>query len=473
MRPDPLLSPVARRHLRLLLRAVAPIAAGLERRFRVLLRERRYDSAHCRALVAITAIGATRVRTLPNFLEEVEYQGRRLAKLNLPLEDVTDLMAMFNELLDSALGGHFAPSREQLHLVVTQALQRAYYQVREAEAQVFFGLYEAQTEATGLDDLLERLVRILTRAFPARAGRLLLLDRAPAGKLARPLYIEAGAPEESLLAVPQRFASYWSIPVGTRALIQLGFETAYPWLPRERSLLQAVAARCCEAIERTRVTAEIRRLQAAAHHAEEQERRRIGRELHDEAAQSMLLLRLQLEMMERDASPELRIKLAESRLIVERTIDELRRIVAALSPAVLERLGLERALRHLGAKLNKLHPVETRLRISRGMNGLPRETQEVIYRVAQESLQNVCKHSHATQVKLSLTSADKNIRLSVQDNGAGFCTESALVQPLSFGLAGMKERAALLGGALEIRSAPGRGAAVLLTLPRESGSNEE
>jgi signal transduction histidine kinase len=95
-------------------------------------------------------------------------------------------------------------------------------------------------------------------------------------------------------------------------------------------------------------------------------------------------------------------------------------------------------------------------------------TQEVIYRVAQECLQNIAKHSGATQVNLSLRSADKSIRLSVADNGAGFCAETARNQPMSFGLAGMRERAALLGGTLAVRSAPGEGARITLQLPRSS-----
>src|ERR1035441_949179 len=85
----------------------------------------------------------------------------------------------------------------------------------------------------------------------------------------------------------------------------------------------------------------ILRLEAKAWRAEEEERRRIGRELHDEAGQSLLALRLQLEMMERDAGAEMRARLAEARGIAEHTVNELRRIVAALSPSVLERLGLE------------------------------------------------------------------------------------------------------------------------------------
>jgi two-component system sensor histidine kinase UhpB len=93
---------------------------------------------------------------------------------------------------------------------------------------------------------------------------------------------------------------------------------------------------------------EVRRLQSMARRAEEQERRRIGRELHDEAGQSLLLLRLQLEMLERTAPRRLRPGLGEARGTAERIVTELRRIVAALSPAVLERLGLVPALRRAG-----------------------------------------------------------------------------------------------------------------------------
>jgi signal transduction histidine kinase len=146
----------------------------------------------------------------------------------------------------------------------------------------------------------------------------------------------------------------------------------------------------------------------------------------------------------------------------------LRRIVAALSPAVLDRLGLGPALRQLAMRFRSMHPAHLRLRISVPSEELSRQTQEVIYRVAQETLQNIAKHSQATDVNLSLRAADKSIRLSVADNGVGFCAEKAWRKPMSFGLAGMRERAALLGGTLAVRSAPGKGAAVTLELPLTS-----
>jgi two-component system sensor histidine kinase UhpB len=215
---------------------------------------------------------------------------------------------------------------------------------------------------------------------------------------------------------------------------------------------------------------EVRRLEAMARRAEEEERRRIGRELHDEAGQSLLLLRLQLEMLERDAPATLLLKLREAQASAETIIRDLRRIVAALSPAVLEKLGLTAAIRHLAARFRHAAPAAAvRVRIADGVDALPMEVQEVMYRVAQEGLQNIAKHARATRVNLSLDAADMCVRLRLGDNGAGFDTESAGRQTMSFGLAGMRQRADWLGGTLAVRSAPGKGTVLILQVPAPVG----
>ncbi len=468
-----LLTPAARWHTGSLARALAPAAARLDRQFRSILTRRAYDRRQIRAFLAITPAAASRLPSAPRFLEQVAYQGRRLAMLNVPPGEVSEVLREFDQLLDPVLDGQFQPAREQLHLATMLALEGAFYSVREAETQAFFGLYQAEAEAPGMREMLRHFVRILTRTFRARAGRL-LEDPVPK-KLSRPLYIERGSPDIALIADPAmrgRYASYWSYPLSETAVVQLGFAVPYPWLPRELALLEAAAERCRKALERTRLEEGFRRLEIEARQAEEQERRRIGRELHDEAGQSLLLLRLQLEMLEHDAPAALRARLAEARGIAERTVLDLRRIVSALSPAVLERLGLDAAIRHLVARFHRLHPqgnpVEIRTRLRLSSEPLPMQIQEVIYRVTQECLQNIAKHSRATRVNLSLELSDKNIRLSVKDNGAGFEAETARSKPMSFGLAGMRERAALLGGTLAVSSAPGKGVAVSLQLPRTS-----
>ena len=451
-----------------MLRALAPAAQGLDRKFRALLRKNECDAAQIPALVAITPAAAAQLGSIRGFLDQVEYQGRRLAKLNAAPAEIQEALRQFGELLDRLLETRFAPAREQLALATHFVLHDAFYQVREAEAQAFFGLYRAEAEAADLDDLLRRFVQVLAQTFRASAGRLFVHEKALPRGLRLPRYIERGDVRERLITDPQlrrRYASYWSYPIGDSAVMQLGFRVPYPWLPRERALLAAAAARCQEAIERARMTREIRRLEVESRRAEEDERQRIGRDLHDEAGQAMAFLRLQLEMMERDAPESLRHRLAEARELTAHTAVELRRIVAALSPSVLDRLGVAAAIRQLAAKFQRRHPAALQLRLSPGAAHPPGPVAEVVYRVAQECLQNIAKHSGATRVNLSLGATDKNLRLCVRDNGAGFSADKAWSKPASFGLSGMRERAGLLGGSLAVRSAPGKGTQIVLDMP--------
>ena len=342
--------------------------------------------------------------------------------------------------------------------------------MREEESQALFGIYRAGAEVADSGKLSQRLVRLLASAFRARAGGLLVKEGELDRELRQPLYIEQGTPGERWIADPAlrgRYASYWSYPLNGSAAIQLGFPVPYPWLPRELELMEAAAEHFRKAAERALLLEEVERLAAAARQAEDDERRRIGRELHDEAGQSLLSLRLQLEMMERGADPPMRACLQEARGVLERTVVELRRIIAALSPAVLERLGLARALHLLAGRFGKTFSAGVRVRVSSHLEDLPPSLQQVIYRIAQEALQNAAKHSHATIVKLSVMRADKVIRTRISDNGLGF-EAGVTAKPMSFGLAGMRERAALLGGKLTVRSARNQGTTVILELPLNS-----
>jgi signal transduction histidine kinase len=451
-----------------MLRQLAPRADQVQRQFRAWLSEAGYEAAHGEMLLAITPAAAAHCPSVNAFLKQVRSGGRRLAKWNVSLSKINRALRRFDQLASAVLEGRFAPAREQLLLATNFLLNRAFYEVREAESQAFFGLHRAEAEACDLNDLVARFARVLVKAFGADAGRLILKEEPLPPEISRPLYIERGGTGQRWIADTgwrDRHASCWSYPFGSSAVLQLGFAAANPWSAREETLLAAAAASCRKAIERTRMAQQIRRLQAESLRAEEEERRRIGRDLHDEAGQALALLRLQLEMIERDAPGRLRPRLAAIRELAVRTTVELRRIVARLSPSVLERLGLETALRLLIKRFRHAHGAQTQYRASCLREHLPRPAQEVIYRVAQECLQNVAKHSGATRVNLSLRSTDKKIRLSVRDNGAGFCADQALSKTKSFGLAGMRERALLLGGTLNISTAPGRGTEVRLDLP--------
>jgi len=467
---EPLFTAAARHHAASLARAIAPAAARLERGCRALLKRLAYDPALRRGFLAIAPAAVAQRRSLDRFLEEVEYQGRRRAKHNLRPVEVRAVLREMEKLLDPILGERFGPSREQLHLATVLALDRAFYQVREAEAQALFGIYRAEAEAADGDDFLRRVAAVLTRTFRAGAGRVLVGPGLDA-RLRRPLFIQRGTPGERLIVdagMRRRYRSYWSYPLDVSAVVQLGFAVPYPWLPRERTLLEIAAERCRGAIERARLETEVHRLEAEARCAEEEERRRIGRELHDETGQSLLLLRLQLEMMEREAHGPVVTRLKEARALVERTVIELRRLIAALGPTVVERLGMASALRHLVARFRKTLPAVVRLRMKGPVEAIPRQIQDVVYRVAQECLQNVTKHSQASTVNLSIHAADKSIGLRVSDNGTGFLAGVAAGKPMSFGLAGMRERAALLGGTIDVNGVPGKGTTVILKLPRNA-----
>ncbi len=463
-----LFTALGRRHIRGLLRAISASADALDRSFAALLGGRGHDRERVIALRALTPAAAARAASLQKFLVQVERQGERLANINVLPSEVLSALRDFDRLLDGLLQDRFRPSREQLSIATYVAVNKAFYHVRERETRAFYSFSRAEAEATGLDDLLSRFARVLGQAFHAAAGSVLWSDAGFDPRLARPVYVERGDPLERLVAghrSRRRCRSYWSYPMGPHALIQLGFRNIRPWLPREQALLAAAAEHCRRAADRIALQSRIRRLETEARNAEQEERRRIGRELHDEAGQAMLLLRLQLEMLERDAPGRLQPRLAEARELAARTAAELRRIVTALGPAVLDHLGLEKSIRQAVARFGKLHAARVRLRIQADSRAIPMPVQQAIYRAAQESLQNIAQHSRATYVNLSIDHDDKSVRLSVADNGNGFSADRVWTKTGSFGLAGMRERAALLGGTLEVRSAPGKGSRIVLELP--------
>jgi two-component system sensor histidine kinase DegS len=187
---------------------------------------------------------------------------------------------------------------------------------------------------------------------------------------------------------------------------------------------------------------------------EEMERRRISRELHDDAGQSLVCIRLQLELTEGEIPEELvevRRNLAEIRDLTEKTIRDIRRLISDLSPAVLEQLGLGAAVRQLVNRFRKAYPCHVRLHVGK-LPDVPQKVQIVTYRLLQECCNNVARHSSASNVNISVTAADRVLKLIVQDDGTGFEVEEALARYKSFGLAGMRERVALLGGRFELRS---------------------
>jgi two-component system, NarL family, sensor histidine kinase UhpB len=192
--------------------------------------------------------------------------------------------------------------------------------------------------------------------------------------------------------------------------------------------------------------------------AQEDERRRIARELHDEVGQSLTAAVLHIARAQTRAADETACELADARDVVRATLDEVRAIAANLRPEALDDLGLGAAVRQLSIEVERAGLVVDRA-IASDLR-LTRDAEVVVYRVAQEALTNVLRHARAERVEVRLERAGGGTRLSVSDDGIGHPGA-----PQGAGIRGMRERALLAGGTLRLWSEPGRGTAVTLELP--------
>jgi two-component system sensor histidine kinase UhpB len=201
--------------------------------------------------------------------------------------------------------------------------------------------------------------------------------------------------------------------------------------------------------------------------AQEAERVRVSRELHDDTGQALTLLLVRLQIVENMSSePEIRRELAELRELVGETLDGVRRLAVHLGPSVLEDLGLCSALEWLADRVRAETGLVVDLQLDCECKHASPEVAVAIFRVAQEALTNVVRHARATRVEVRLETDGRSLELRVADDGTGFAVAAAQAQPTaSVGLFGMAERVALVGGSLEIDSSPGRGARVRASVP--------
>ncbi|AEB11109.1 histidine kinase [Marinithermus hydrothermalis DSM 14884] len=270
---------------------------------------------------------------------------------------------------------------------------------------------------------------------------------------------------EALEAKEVRQVQGWQIvPIDAEAAIAVsGGQVSRPFL---NTVVECIRA----AFERARLYTALKekeaqraRLFKALLNAQEEERTRISRDLHDQVGQALTGIILGLEAALADPNPA---RLEGLKELAGMTLADVRRIALDLRPSVLDELGLEAALKRYTREVGERYGLEVEL-VARLPLRLPPEMETVLYRVAQEALTNVVRHARAQRVSVVLTAHRDAVQLVVEDDGVGF--DPRRVASTRLGLAGMRERVELLGGQFRLESAPGAGTTVYARLPLKPG----
>ncbi|MGZ6143402.1 MAG: sensor histidine kinase, partial [Myxococcales bacterium] len=230
-----------------------------------------------------------------------------------------------------------------------------------------------------------------------------------------------------------------------------------------------------EALEHMRVALKdslVRQLLARTLTAQEHERRRVARELHDETSQSLaaLVMRIRAALADAPEGP-LRAKLIDAAALAVRTLDEVHRMIVDLRPSVLDDLGLKSAIVWYAERNLKTRGIAVRCEFADLDERLPPQHETAVFRVVQEAMNNIARHAGAESVLIQAAVKDGALSVEVEDDGEGFDPSAIAATPTDgrgWGLLGMRERVEMLGGTLRIDSAKGRGTHVALTMPLSS-----
>jgi two-component system sensor histidine kinase UhpB len=212
---------------------------------------------------------------------------------------------------------------------------------------------------------------------------------------------------------------------------------------------------------------ELQQLSRRLLQAQEEERHRLARDLHDEAAQALTSLLVHLRLLERAHTPdEAQARVQELRELTAQALDDVRRVALDLRPTILDDLGLGPALEWRVDEFGRADGVRATVTINKLERRLPRETELALYRVGQEALSNVVKHADARTVSVRLSQTNGDVTLEIVDDGRGFDPEHPHAgKAPGLGLVGMQERMAMVGGRLVIETTPGQGAKILARAP--------
>ena len=448
------------------------------------------------------------------FQENLHYFGTRLCKLQVDTRAVARSLELYQSFCEPYLSGLFSgretearATLEMLSSVSFITISGAYFDTKTLESNALLTLLDAELVAGDLAVLLQKVLDITLHSFQASVGAVLLREpeenvlkvhassdlgfdlsdfRVPVGigftgqiaATGEAAMILDTSNDKGILTtrIRDKAKSLWGVPLKadgkTTGVLVLGFTKPYEWLPTERELMRAIGDRAALAIERARMMDALRqreqRIADLSGHllrVQEEERKHISRELHDETGQALMVIRLYLGMLESGVTGRsVKAKIRETVEVVDRTIEGIRRIIGRLSPLVLQELGLVAAIRKEAKDLARNTGVKARVVIAEEVGRLAPGTEQAIYRVVQEALHNVGKHADAHNVTVQISRGGGLVHVSVADDGVGIQPRSNS-RGHSFGLAGIKERIAALGGVSRVVSAKGKGTRIEISVP--------
>jgi PAS domain S-box-containing protein len=255
----------------------------------------------------------------------------------------------------------------------------------------------------------------------------------------------------------RRDGSEISIEIATSLVTEKGKPVAFQHIARDIT-------------EQKRMGENLRFYLQQATRAQEEERKRISHELHDDTIQSLVVLSRQLDALatDKDLPEPTRLRLEEIWQQTDNILQGVRRLSQDLRPAAIDRLGLLPAIQWLASEVSNYSGVATKVNVTGKEHRLPEEVAITLFRIIQEAMRNVWRHSGATSAEINIEWFDKSTKVTVSDNGKGFKLPGKvgdLAKHGKLGLAGMQERAQLVGGTLTVQSEPDKGTTITVEAP--------
>ena len=295
-------------------------------------------------------------------------------------------------------------------------------------------------------------------------GRPTVIDNYQTYPRGVPAFAEAGLTSVAVVPIISGDRTFGALSV-------LSLNSLKSFSGREVAILTAIGRQAGIAIENAYLYENMRFYARKITQAQENERKRIARELHDDTIQSLIALSRRMEALLTSGqglpSPVAQ-RIEELQTATLDVIQRVRRFSQDLRPSILDDLGLLPTLQELTTELNRQDGLRAEFRVIGQERRLSTEAELTLFRIAQEALNNVRKHAQASHVVTTVEMSDSAVRMMVEDDGKGFKPPTLTDHPASaskLGLIGMQERARLLGGMLLVDSAPGRGTKVIVNVP--------